>query len=88
MTLMKDISLAKTNAQGEYLYNKVQDIAYDEVFSKYMFYPKVRIFIQFFLIVNFFRFLRQQINNFSDKCASCSSFSQKNEQRNLNEWNN
>lgn len=48
MTLMKDISLAKTNAQGEYLYNKVQDIAYDEVFSKYMFYPKVRIFIQFF----------------------------------------
>lgn len=38
---MKDISLAKTNAQGEYLYNKVQEIAHDEVFSKYMFYPKV-----------------------------------------------
>lgn len=48
---MKDISLAKTNAQGEYLYNKVQDIAYDDIFSKYMFYPKVRTFI--FLSSNF-----------------------------------
>lgn len=48
MTLMKDVSLAKTNAQGEYLYNKVQDIAYDDIFSKYMFYPEVRAFITFF----------------------------------------
>lgn len=43
MTMMKDISLAKTNATGEFLYNKVQDIAYDEVFSQYMFYPDVCI---------------------------------------------
>ncbi|KAK7580099.1 hypothetical protein V9T40_000728 [Parthenolecanium corni] len=48
MTLMKDISLAKTNAQGEYLYNKVQDIAYDEVFSKYMFYPKLLDYVECF----------------------------------------
>lgn len=41
MTLMKDISLAKTSARGEYLYNKVQHIAYDDVLSQYMFYPQV-----------------------------------------------
>lgn len=41
MTLMKDITLAKTNAKGEFLYNKIQNIAYDEVFSQYMFYPPV-----------------------------------------------
>lgn len=41
MTLMKDVSLAKTNAAGEYLYNKLQDIAYDDIFSQYMFYPDV-----------------------------------------------
>ena len=43
MTLMKDISLAKTGAKGEFLYNKVQDIVYDEVFATYMFCPEVNI---------------------------------------------
>lgn len=41
MTLMKDISLAKTNAKGEYLYNKVQDIVWDDVLSKYITSPQV-----------------------------------------------
>lgn len=41
MILMKDISLGKTSAKGEFLYNKVQEIAYDDVFSEYMFYPPV-----------------------------------------------
>lgn len=36
MTLMKDISLANCGAKGEYLYNKVQDIVWDDVFSKYI----------------------------------------------------
>ncbi|KAI5716080.1 hypothetical protein M8J76_000656 [Diaphorina citri] len=31
MTMMKDISLAKTGAKGEYLYNKVQELVYDEL---------------------------------------------------------
>lgn len=38
---MKDISLAKTNAKGEYLYNKVQDIVWDDVLSKYITSPQV-----------------------------------------------
>lgn len=38
---MKDVSLAKTDAKGEYLYNKVQDIAWDEVFSQYITCNKV-----------------------------------------------
>lgn len=41
MVLMKDISLAKTNTTGQYLYYKVQDILWDDVFSKYMLHPKV-----------------------------------------------
>ena len=42
MTLMKEISLAKTTAAGQYLYYKLQDIAWDEVMSKYILHPKVR----------------------------------------------
>lgn len=38
---MKDVSLAKTGAQGEFLYNKTQDIVYDDVFASYMFCPEV-----------------------------------------------
>jgi len=41
MTLMKEISLAKTTAAGQYLYYKLQDIAWDEVMSKYILHPKV-----------------------------------------------
>lgn len=38
---MKDVSLAKTGAKGEFLYNKVQDIVHDDVFARYMFCPEV-----------------------------------------------
>jgi hypothetical protein len=41
MTLMKDISLAQTNATGQYLYYKLQDIAWDDILSKYILHPKV-----------------------------------------------
>jgi hypothetical protein len=41
MTLMKDISLAKTDVKDQYLYYKLQDIAWDEVLSKYILHPKV-----------------------------------------------
>ncbi len=54
MTLMKDISLAKTGAQGEYLYNKVQNIVYDDVFSQCMFYPKVSFPTRIILNCQFF----------------------------------
>ncbi|CAG2056027.1 unnamed protein product [Timema podura] len=42
MILMKDISLINTGATGEFLYNKVQDIVWDEVMTKYIFLPKVK----------------------------------------------
>lgn len=32
---MKDSSLRNTDAKGEHLYNKIQDILDDEVFTKY-----------------------------------------------------
>lgn len=48
MTLMKDISLAKTNAKGEYLYNKVQDIVWDDVLAKYITSPQVLDYVECF----------------------------------------
>lgn len=48
MTLMKDISLSKTNAKGEFLYNKIQHISFDEVFSEYMFFPPLLDIIECF----------------------------------------
>jgi hypothetical protein len=41
MTLMKEISLAKTTTAGQYLYYKLQDIAWDDVMSEYILHPKV-----------------------------------------------
>nr|CAD7205752.1 unnamed protein product [Timema douglasi] len=41
MILMKDISLINTGVTGEFLYNKVQDIVWDEVMTKYIFLPKL-----------------------------------------------
>jgi hypothetical protein len=41
MVLMKDISLKDTNAAGQHLYYKLQDICWDEVLSKYILHPKV-----------------------------------------------
>ena len=43
MTLMKDVSLKDTGAKGEFLYNKVQDIVWDEVFQKYITSTAVRL---------------------------------------------
>lgn len=39
--LMKDISLKKKGAKGEYLYNKAQDLLFDDVFERYFFCPKL-----------------------------------------------
>ncbi|KAK7871150.1 hypothetical protein R5R35_002396 [Gryllus longicercus] len=41
ITLMADVSLRQKGAKGEYLYNKAQDIVYDDVFSKYILLPEV-----------------------------------------------
>ncbi|KAK3919625.1 Phytanoyl-CoA dioxygenase, peroxisomal [Frankliniella fusca] len=49
MTLMKDVSLAKSGAKGEYLYNKVQDIVWEEVFSKYILHPKLLDYVECFI---------------------------------------
>ncbi|XP_021926899.1 phytanoyl-CoA dioxygenase, peroxisomal-like isoform X1 [Zootermopsis nevadensis] len=48
MTLMKDISLKDTNATGEYLYYKLQDIVWEEVLSKYILHPKVLDYVECF----------------------------------------
>ena len=41
ITMMRDISLAKTNVSGERLYNKAQDFVYDEVLFQYCLHPRV-----------------------------------------------
>lgn len=48
MTLMKDISLAKLGAKGEFLYNKAQDILFDDVFEKYILHPYLLDYISCF----------------------------------------
>ncbi|KAE8745082.1 hypothetical protein FOCC_FOCC008258 [Frankliniella occidentalis] len=48
MTLMKDVSLSKTGAKGEYLFNKVQDIVWEDVFSKYILHPKLLDYVECF----------------------------------------
>ncbi|XP_075221273.1 phytanoyl-CoA dioxygenase, peroxisomal-like isoform X1 [Lycorma delicatula] len=52
MTLMKDISLAKLGMVGEALYNKVQDILWDEVFEQYCFCPEVLEYVESFIGCN------------------------------------
>ncbi|XP_047001352.1 phytanoyl-CoA dioxygenase, peroxisomal-like [Schistocerca americana] len=48
MVLMKDISLAKTGATGEYLYYKAQDILWDEIFAKYITHPLLLDYVECF----------------------------------------
>lgn len=48
ITMMKDISLSKTNAKGEYLINKIQDIVWDDVLSKYFTMPKLLDYVECF----------------------------------------
>jgi len=44
MTMMKDVSLKSKNVKGEYLINKIQDFAFDDVLFKYICYtPMVDI---------------------------------------------
>ena len=48
MTLMKDISLAKSDAKGQYLYNKIQDFVWDETLSEYIVLPKLLDYVECF----------------------------------------
>ncbi|XP_066993380.2 phytanoyl-CoA dioxygenase, peroxisomal [Anabrus simplex] len=48
MTLMKDISLAKMGIKGERLYYKLQDIVWDDIFSKYILYPLILDYVECF----------------------------------------
>ncbi|XP_069703088.1 phytanoyl-CoA dioxygenase, peroxisomal-like [Periplaneta americana] len=48
MTLMKEVSLKDTEVKGELLYYKVQDIAWDEVLSKYILHPKLLDYVECF----------------------------------------
>ncbi|RZF42678.1 hypothetical protein LSTR_LSTR001473 [Laodelphax striatellus] len=49
MVLMKDISLAKLGKSGEYLYNKVQDIVWDEVFETYILHNILLDYVESFI---------------------------------------
>ncbi|XP_063225544.1 phytanoyl-CoA dioxygenase, peroxisomal-like isoform X2 [Bacillus rossius redtenbacheri] len=48
MVLMKDKSLLATEAAGEKLYYKLQDIVWDDVFSKYILHPRVLDYVECF----------------------------------------
>ncbi|XP_066991597.2 phytanoyl-CoA dioxygenase, peroxisomal-like isoform X1 [Anabrus simplex] len=48
MTLMKDISLLKLGVSGEFLYNKLQDIVWDDVLSKYILHDGLLDYVQCF----------------------------------------
>lgn len=41
ITMMRDVSLAKTGVTGERLYNKAQDFVYDDVLFQYCLHPRV-----------------------------------------------
>lgn len=49
ITMMKDISLSKTNVSGERLYNKAQDFVYDEVLFQYCLHPRVLDYVECFV---------------------------------------
>jgi len=40
--MMKDVSLMQKGATGEHLYNKAQDIAFDDVLSQYILHDRVK----------------------------------------------
>jgi len=42
ITMMKDVSLMQKGATGEHLYNKAQDIAFDDVLSQYILHDRVK----------------------------------------------
>lgn len=46
--MMQDVSLRKTAAKGEFLYNKVQDISYDPVFENYIMHPRLLDIVECF----------------------------------------
>ena len=41
ITMMKDVSLAKTGVTGERLFNKAQDFVYDDVLFQFCLFPPV-----------------------------------------------
>lgn len=50
ITMMKDVSLAKLGTvKGEYLYNKAQEIAFDDVFEKYIMHEKLLDYVESFI---------------------------------------
>jgi hypothetical protein len=40
--MMKDVSLMQRGASGQHLYNKAQDIAFDDVLSQYIMHERVQ----------------------------------------------
>lgn len=46
--MMSEVSLRNSNLPPEYKYYKVQDIIWDEVFEKYIFYDKLLNYIECF----------------------------------------
>jgi phytanoyl-CoA hydroxylase len=42
ITMMKDVSLMQRGASGQHLYNKAQDIAFDDVLSQYIMHSRVK----------------------------------------------
>lgn len=49
ITMMRDITLAKTGATGERLFNKAQDFVYDEVLFQYCLHPVVLDYVECFV---------------------------------------
>jgi len=49
LTMMRDISLAKTGATGEILYYKVQDFVYDDILFQYCQHPEVLNYMECFV---------------------------------------
>lgn len=48
MVLMRDISLAKKGARGQFLYNKLQDFVWDDVLADYLTAPEVLDIVECF----------------------------------------
>lgn len=72
ITLMKDISLMKKGASGQFLYNKAQEILYDDVFEKYFFCDKVLDVVECFTGPNILGIHSMLINKPPDSGALTS----------------
>ncbi|XP_065345938.1 phytanoyl-CoA dioxygenase, peroxisomal-like [Cloeon dipterum] len=72
MTMMKDVSLMERGATGQFLYNKVQDIAFDDVFSKYILHERLLDYVQCFTGPNIMAMHTMLINKPPDSGAMTS----------------